>query len=720
MMPIAASPKKRKLQKLRKNHKFQPSQLLDELTHEDDGSIVKVEEEVNDQNETHKDERSIDDETLDEADDPNDEDYEEHLEVLSDTKRFVFKMISYSLRRKAWGAKKDREIFSISLHVAVFLVWTKAHARRLGLGKGWTLKTKSIAKWYEAIVQRPHTVLEDFASHLDDDHHKLPNTTKSYLLSLRIFTRWFGSRNEMNTEQFISAIACLLSQYTKAIKRHRSENRVEFDDLVQTKRIPPGGLQEMSAIIRRDIPQWLSEPLDTSLITRRQYKAFCCFMFAAFYVLTPQGRIGGFEDLKFDQLGVLFREGSIMSSTFKTGAKFGFQTFGTSTETLPIVKHYVEHLRPIAVRNGNDAQILKFDALWLNFNGSPLLAQTIGKYVTNYWSKKTKTLTSTTLCRSLVETNAHKAEQEGDISASERDAISGVNGHSGKITEDYYLLHDRKRDISLAMKGFQKMIPPTNEALLTPNRVASNESSSRGQSQKHSLEMKEEDVESDGYDNGYHDGYDDHYGDYYDGGSHDHDHFLDRDRGHNRGKNDDSQWSNMDAIQLSSPTHNEVISSLWSGFGQFLTTSVSSKQQPSFWMLPSPQNPWCTPPAKVNLPINASSNDWFIPPVRNKKDMPTTLTQAFGQAHPCKDLTSQRVKFSHVEIRYVGEFCSHLVKSTPFLATRMFAECLERIKRDTEVHQHFHPRHVENSERLRPALTQWERVNGPIMKYANV
>ena len=88
--------------------------------------------------------------------------------------------------------------------------------------------------------------------------------------------------------------------------------------------------------------------------------------------------------------------------------------------------------------------------------------------------------------------------------------------------------------------------------------------------------------------------------------------------------------------------------------------------------------------------------------------------QQFGQLHPCKDFESKRVIFSPYEVRYVGEYCSNLAQTTPYLCSRMLAECLEAIRVDESVHQHFHPRHVESSDRLRPALTAWEKVNGKI------
>jgi hypothetical protein len=403
----------------------------------------------------------------DEEDDTSDEDYVEsfsiqgHLDFVHKLKFFLFTCLETSLRRKSWGRKKDREILAISFQVASFLAWTNNNKKRFSLDDDLNMEFDSLVLWFSNIVEKPHTILEEFSAHLDDDHKKLPNTTKSYLISLRIFAKWFSIQRDVNVDKFKESISCLIKQYSKEVKRYRSENRLQFSDLVKKKKVPAGGVAEMTEAIREDIASWLSTPTRNLRVTRRVFKSYCTCMFAAFYILTPQGRIGGFEELRFEQLDDLYGEGSICSSTFKTGSKFGFQTFSVSEETEPLVKYYVENFRPIAVRRGKAACTRSFEALWLDYDGNKLAAANIGRWVTNYWQKKTKTSTSTTTCRALVETIAHRAHLDGEITTSQRDAITGVNGHSSQIAQDYYLFHDRQTEASLAIKGFQKIIGTT-------------------------------------------------------------------------------------------------------------------------------------------------------------------------------------------------------------------------------------------------------------------
>jgi hypothetical protein len=468
---------------------------------------------------------------------------------------------------------------------------------------------------------------------------------------------------------------------------HRSENRVQFSDLVGKRKIPPGGITEMTAIIRKDISFWSTQSFASLDITRGLYKRYCSFMFAAFYILTPQGRIGGFEELKFKQIDALYDEGSIYSSTFKTGAKFGFQAFSTSTETKPLVQCYVNNLRPIAVNRGKLTSLRSFKSLWLDYDGKSLAASNIGRLVTSYWKCKTATTTSTTICRALVETAAHKACQEGDISTSQRDAINGINGHSGQIAQDYYLFHDRKREVSLAVEGFKKIIgePEMNqqegyEGVV--NDSEDNENKSIHDNTDEAADPWNEDNENKSI--------------------------------HDNTDEAADPWNGFETFLHS--TKPDTVLNSWNGFGEFLQNSKStvSVQRQSMLISPPKQpNQWLMDQVKLDTHGLALST----PPAKIVSS-PLSMTnrnEQFGNDHPSIQSDTKRVQFSPFEIKYVGEFCAKLVRESPYLCTRMFAECLEAIRTDASVHPHFHPRHVESSDRLRPALLLWERVNGKVV-----
>ena len=579
----------------------------------------------------------------------------------------------------------------------------------------------------------------------------------------------------------------------------RSENRLQFSQLVEKKKIPAGGVPEMIAEIREDIAFWLTQSFDSIKVTRGLYKRYCSFMFAAFYILTPQGRIGGFEELKFDQIADLYDEGSICSTTFKTGAKFGFQTFSTSEETKPLVQCYIANFRPFAVKRGKLGGQRSFKALWLDYDGNTLVSANIGRLVTCYWKKKTNTTTSSTICRALVETVAHKAHQDGDISTSQRDAINGVNGHTGQIAQDYYLFHDRKREAALAVEGFKKII-----GAVSPNKE---QSPSIAENEK---DFNDNDIDiENGYDNDI----------VIDNGdfSADENTCIREDieaekvtpmADKSGDVHDDKSKSNAsenvitdDTIVKENVVRDDTIVNTWAGFQSFLlrsdtknvslqpqfTHSFLSSPSPSI-LLPTPlplawgssftggqpwvtntssqspwaantntqspwltntssqspwaantntQSPWLTNTSSQSNPnpnpngtggqpwvTNTSSQSpgqqWLKNTIRLDQhafgsSLSGMTSRMFGENHPEYANNSKRVQFSTFEVNYVGNFCSKLARESPYLCSRMFAECLEAIKIDADAQKHFHPRHVESSERLRPALTAWERVHGKVL-----
>jgi len=169
------------------------------------------------------------DESLDfEEDDTCDDDYieaftfEGHIELLQKFKMQFYQLLQTSLKRKSWGSKKDRDILAISFQVGTFFAWVNRE-KKWSLGDDFDFD--AMFDWFVDIAPRPHTILEDFAAHLDDDHKKLPSTTKTYLISLRIFAKWFGAQRNISVDTFKDAIKSLIRQYNKEINKYRSETQ---------------------------------------------------------------------------------------------------------------------------------------------------------------------------------------------------------------------------------------------------------------------------------------------------------------------------------------------------------------------------------------------------------------------------------------------------------------------------------------------------------------
>ena len=91
--------------------------------------------------------------------------------------------------------------------------------------------------------------------------------------------------------------------------------------------------------------------------------------------------------------------------------------------------------------------------LFISFSGKH--NREVGREVPKFFRSSTLQLhLTTTGMRVLVETCAEWAMRKGMITSEERDAISGLNGHSSAITKKYYVFLDRGSEISQAQALF--------------------------------------------------------------------------------------------------------------------------------------------------------------------------------------------------------------------------------------------------------------------------
>ena len=86
----------------------------------------------------------------------------------------------------------------------------------------------------------------------------------------------------------------------------------------------------------------------------------------------------------------------------------------------------------------------------------------------------------------------------------------------------------------------------------------------------------------------------------------------------------------------------------------------------------------------------------------------------WGTSHPDFGRQTTRAKFTHIEVQWIGKFCTKLIRENPWMQSRMLVECLHALRADCNMHKYFHPRHVTDAGRLRPGLEAFEKANGKI------
>jgi hypothetical protein len=168
---------------------------------------------------------------------------------------------------------------------------------------------------------------------------------------------------------------------------------------------------------------------------------------ASIYCFSCQGRVGGIEDLKFYQGKELLEEGVVLTSKFKTNAKFGYQPVtlpGDKVSTF-LLHFYLTNVRPMALQ-GRD------DPLFINFTGTG--KYNIAKGLSNFFALSLGLKITSTRIRSIVETCFEDLLDDGAISKVQRHAIQNVNGHDGQTMRDYYLKKSRRKDAKNASDAF--------------------------------------------------------------------------------------------------------------------------------------------------------------------------------------------------------------------------------------------------------------------------
>ena len=100
------------------------------------------------------------------------------------------------------------------------------------------------------------------------------------------------------------------------------------------------------------------------------------------------------------------------------------------------------------------------------------------------------------------------------------------------------------------------------------------------------------------------------------------------------------------------------------------------------------------------------------PPILNDSDL---KDPQWGTSHPDFGRQTTRAKFTHIEVQWIGQFCTKLIRENPWMQSRMLVECLHALRLDFKMHKYFHPRHVTDPGRLRPGLEAFEKAHGKIV-----
>jgi hypothetical protein len=247
-------------------------------------------------------------------------------------------------------------------------------------------------------------------------------------------------------ELFLKMTKQIMKSIKKEIRTKQSEHCVEA--MIERREWPTGGLIELQNAIRSDM-YWVYNMAHANECptNRTMYNKYMNLLSASLYCFSCQGRVGGVEDLKHCQGKELLEEGVVLTSKFKTNAKFGYQPVtlpGDKVSTF-LLHFYLTNVRPASLQ-GRD------DPLFINYDGTG--KYNIAKGLSNFFALSLGLKITSTRIRSIVETCFEDLLDDGAISKAQRHAIQNVNGHDGQTMKDYYLKKSRRQDAKNAFDAF--------------------------------------------------------------------------------------------------------------------------------------------------------------------------------------------------------------------------------------------------------------------------
>jgi hypothetical protein len=312
-----------------------------------------------------------------------------------------------------------------------------------------------VLEWIAQIVLRHYPLLSAYADYLvgSPQFFKVA-TARNYVLEAVKCCTWYvlffpgctglQPSSLLGLAQVQKAVC---KSARKSIKLARCKDATSsMDKLVELRKMPAGGMKDLQTAVIKEMP-WI-ESLEHTVIDKYVYNRFTDTMYAALYAFSPQGRVGGLQTMKYEQVGELLQEGFANTTEFKTAAAFTFQSVTLSDVAAYLLRLYVDRVRCAA----QCADPRPDDPLFLTFAGTADLR--ISTKVTRFYRRTLDIHTAPTAIRSVAETAADKMFAEGKITLEERDAVKKLNGHSSQITEAFYVRRDQANMVAQARNAF--------------------------------------------------------------------------------------------------------------------------------------------------------------------------------------------------------------------------------------------------------------------------
>ena len=393
------------------------------------------------------------------------------------------------LTSKIGGSLTTKAATSVLFRTIKCLQWIFYHKRHRQLSANKLLITLT------NLIKKDFKLLSDYVTYLEMQLELKSSTIVGILTEIVKTSTWFVLFYQPTNPAFViqqgelTGILAVIKALRRNYRREMTKNKVSatISNITYDMQLPAASsaleqLQKLQQCIVKSLPrfnfieQQCANKSPLEVFDKNTYENFLRMLFASMYVFSAQGRVSAIQNLTYQDGETLYSKKEILTSKFKTSAKYGFQPIVLANVAIRLYDFYWLRLRPAF--SSVEQRHLKAP-LWLNYDATPCLG--FGNRVTKFFLYGLGINLTTNRIRSLVETavnSLHRyvwcmlldepsqflklkfpccACRDGIISVKEKEAIHNINGHSSKTAKVEYVMADRQDDVRVSRQLFQRL-----------------------------------------------------------------------------------------------------------------------------------------------------------------------------------------------------------------------------------------------------------------------
>ena len=310
---------------------------------------------------------------------------------------------------------------------------------------GWVMQTEGIGQKeaVDFVFLHPNTVIKYFTILRAAPIGIKAMTVYNHCLDIKSWGKYLAVYEQRN----IVSLTIVLDDHAKLMNklgRRESKTRFTREHLEANQEWPEGGKRELLLLLQKSkkhVDAIIMRSINgESNVKKRDLTFVNDWVISYLFVANPQGRSQAISELlnTRSQLKAL-SEGLTTSTDFKTHPTFGSQAISCNATTYKYIMAYVTHIRPQILGDKSTCE-----ALFINMKGKQ--HKDVGMCVTRLFERNTRYHITTTALRSMFETEARDAQEEGLLTEAECIDVVHNNGHSNQTSKQHYL--KRKAEVT--------------------------------------------------------------------------------------------------------------------------------------------------------------------------------------------------------------------------------------------------------------------------------